>query len=363
MRTVTGILEKVLIKHFYKLNAGLFMFLFYVLFGLPQDIKAFHISIATLIATNQTALLLTLVMWLLYDLKCIDYTIKKIKEPQQLFLSNLEYINPFKRFACLCYIQFLLFLPAIAYAAFVIIIAVNYHAYISAIIILLFIIAAVPATSFLYQKQLKQRQNKSDLIFYRFMRISKPLFTVPLFYLLHNRKQMLLITKFFSLLILYLFIKLFEPDHYDIRPLLMCFLLSTIANSTIVFEIKNFEDDYLVQYRNFSFSTFRRFNHIFLMYVLLLLPELVFVWKGYPLHFTMIDYWQIVTASVGLLSLLHACLFIGKMPMESFIKLVFGIAIGLFFMILYNTGILLGAFMLVIAFALFHAHYYDFEKS
>lgn len=143
----------------------------------------------------------------------------------------------------------------------------------------------------------------------------------------------------------------------------MCFLLAAIANCTIVFEIKSFEDDYLLQYRNFSFSIFKRFIHVLLMYVVLLLPELIFVWKGYPLHFNMIDYWQVVTASVGLLSLLHACLFTGNMQMESFIKIVFGIAMGLFFIILYNMGIILGVLLLIIAFALFHAYYYDFEKS
>ena len=126
------------------------MFLFYVLFGLPQDIKAFHVSIATLITTNQTTLLLTLSVWLLYNLKCIDYTIKRIKEPQQLFLTSLEYISPFKRFVCLSYAQFILFLPAVAYAVFIIIIAINNHAYISAAIILLFIITVIPATASLY---------------------------------------------------------------------------------------------------------------------------------------------------------------------------------------------------------------------
>lgn len=363
MRTVISILQKVLVNHFYKLNAGLFMFLFYMLFGLPQDIKAFHVSIATLIITNQTALLLTLLAWLLYNLKCIDYTIKRMKEPQQLFLSSLEYISFFKRFACLSYVQFILFLPATAYAVFIILIAINNHAYISAAIILLFIITVIPATALLYQNALKQRENQNRIILPGLIRLPKPLFSIPLFYILQNRRQMLLITKFFSLFILYLFIKAFEPDHYDIRPLLMCFLLAAIANCTIVFEIKSFEDDYLLQYRNFSFSIFKRFIHVLLMYVVLLLPELIFVWKGYPLHFNMIDYWQVVTASVGLLSLLHACLFTGNMQMESFIKIVFGIAMGLFFIILYNTGIILGVLLLIIAFALFHAYYYDFEKS
>ena len=105
MRTVISIMQKVLVNHFYKLNAGLLMFLFYVFFGLPQDIKTFHVSIATMIVTNQTALLLTILVWLIYNIKCIDYTIKQIKEPQQLFLSCLEHMRSFKCFLCLLYTQ------------------------------------------------------------------------------------------------------------------------------------------------------------------------------------------------------------------------------------------------------------------
>lgn len=356
-------MQKVLVNHFYKLNAGLLMFLFYVFFGLPQDIKAFHVSIATMIVTNQTALWLTILVWLIYNIKCIDYTIKQIKEPRQLFLSCLEYMSSFKCFLCLTYTQFLLYLPVTAYAIFVMIIAIQKQVYATVATVLLFIIAAILATPLLYKKALRIRENQSRIALPGLIRLQKPAFIIPLFYIVYNRKQMLLVTKIFSLLFLYIFIKAFEPDHYDIRPLLMCFLLSAIANCTVVFEMKSFEDNYPQLYRNFPFSILRRFANILLLYLVLLLPELLFVWKGYGLHFNLVDYWQIVTASVGMLTLLHVCLFMDNIQMESFTKIVFGIAMALFFIILYNPGILLGIFIIGIAFALFSSYYYDFEKQ
>lgn len=363
MRTALSILQKVLVNHFYKLNGGLFMFLFYVFFGLPQDIKAFHVSIATLIVTNQTALLLTMLLWLLYDLKCIDYTLKRIKEPQQLFLSSFENMPASKSFLCLSYVQFLLYLPVTAYAIFVAVVAINNHVYITAAAILLFILTIIPLTAAIYQNGLKKRESARKMSVLQFGGLPKPAFSIPLFYILYNRKQMLLVTKFFSLFILWLFIERYNPDHYDIRPLLTCFLLSVIANCTIVFEMKNFEDEQLLIYRNFPFSMIKNFMRLIGAYTILLLPELAFVWKGYPLYFNLTDYWQIVIASIGLLVLLHTCLFIGNTQMEAFIKIVFGVAMALFFIILYNPGIWLGLFIMVVTYALFYSYYYDFEKQ
>ena len=58
MKAILNILQKVLVNHFYKINAGFFMFLFYVLFGLPYDVASFHKAIATLIVNNQLFILL-----------------------------------------------------------------------------------------------------------------------------------------------------------------------------------------------------------------------------------------------------------------------------------------------------------------
>lgn len=362
MNATLSILQKVLVNHFYRLNAGLFMFLFYVLFGLPQDAGGFHIAVAALIVTNQLFLLVVFAAWLLYNFKCIDYICKHLKEPAQLFLTCIENTGPFKCYMYMAYVQGMVFLPVTAYSVFLIIIALNNHTYLAAVEIIAYIAVMIFSAPFLYKSVLQRRRNEFQFSLPALLRIPKPLFLVPVFYILNKRKQMLLITKFFSLGILWLFIKGFDPDHYDIRPTLLCFLLAVIANCTIVFEIRNFEEGYLYILRNFPFSLARRFTNILLMYAVLLLPEMLFVWKGYPVYFNFPDYLQLIAASVALLCLLHVCLLIQNVTMETYIKVVFGIAIGLFFIILYNPGILLALFLLLISFAIFHAYYYDVER-
>lgn len=362
MKTTISILQKVLVNHFYRLNAGLFMFLFYVLFGLPQDAGGFHIAIATLIVNNRLFLLLVFSMWLLYNFKCIDYICKNLKEPEQLFLTCIENTGSFKCYMYMVYVQYLVYLPVTAYSVFLIIIALKEHAYIPVIEIIAYETVMLFSAPLLYKSVLQRRWNGFQFSLPALLRIPKPLFLVPLFHILNNRKQMLLITKLFSLGILWLFIKEFDPDHYDIRPVLFCFLLATIANCTIVFEIRNFEEEHLYISRNFPLSLTRRFINVLLMYTVLLLPEMLFVCKGYPLYFNLFDYLQLTFSAVALLCLLHVCLLIQNITIETYIKIVFGIAMGLFFIILYNPGIILSLFLLLAAFAIFHSHYHDVER-
>jgi hypothetical protein len=98
------------------------------------------------------------------------------------------------------------------------------------------------------------------------------------------------------------------------------------------------------------------------MYAVLMLPELIFVWKGFPLHFHTGDYFQLMLLTVALPVLLHTCLLTGNIAMRTFIKIVFGISMAIFFIVLYNPGILLPAFLLFVSFLLFNTYCYEFEK-
>lgn len=362
MRTAISILQKVLVNHFYKLNAGLFLFLFFVLFGLPQDVKTFHTALATAIIQSPVLLLAVMVIWFLYNLKCIDYVIKHLKEPQQQFLACLQSRGAAACFFFLYYVHFFVYLPVILYALFLII-AIKNAAYLPVAEIIIFITVITSVTPLLYIKTLQGKFFSTRIyLFTSFVRIPKPFFVLPLFYIWHNRKQMLLLTKFFSTGVLFLFLTYYTPEVYDIRPLLLCLLLSAASHCTIVFEIRNFENEYLAIARNFPFTSVERFIQIICMYAVLMLPELIFVWKGFPLHFHTGDYFQLMLLTVALPVLLHTCLLTGNIAMRTFIKIVFGISMAIFFIVLYNPGILLPAFLLFVSFLLFNTYCYEFEK-
>ena len=365
MNIVLTILQKVIVNHFYRVNAGFFLCMFFLLFGIPANLAQFHLAIITIIIQNPLGLAGGVLIWLLYNAKCIDYVVKHLRGTRQQFLFCINNLPPRAGFGYMVYVQALVYMPVIAYSMVAAAIALKTGYYISGGSIILFTIATVLLTAAVYLRVLQRKPVIKNRIVMPTtgIRLGKPLFALPLYYLLHSRRQMLLLAKFFSLLVLYVFFKVYEPDHYDIRPLLLCFMLATAANSAAVLQIKAFEDSSVGFAKNFPISLLRRFIMLCCMYACLMLPELVFVCKGWPLHLHAIDYLQLLLLSVGLLTIFHGTLYTNDMDSEGYFKIVFGLLAGLFFVLLYNPGILLECVLLAVSFGLFASYYLGFEKK
>ncbi len=310
--------------------------MFFVLFGVPANLAQFHLAIITIITQNPVGLAGGMLIWLLYNAKCVDYVVKHLRTPQQQFLFCINNLPPKAGFGYMVYVQALVYMPVMAYSLAAAAMAIKSQHYFSGAAILLFTAASVLLAAAIYLRVLQRKPvvAKGMAMPQTGIRLGKPLFALPLYYLVHSRRQMLLVAKFFSLLVLYIFCKLYEPDQYDIRPLLLCFMLVTAVNSAAVLQIKSFEDSSVGFARNFPTSLFRRFVMLVCMYTALMLPELLFVCKGWPLHVHIIDYPQLLMLSVGMLTIFHAALYTDDMDSEAYFKIVFALLAVLFFVIL-----------------------------
>jgi hypothetical protein len=366
MRIVISIFQKVLVNHFYKVNAGFFMFVFFVLFGLPNDVAGFHLSIIHIIIESPAVLGAILLVWLLYSFKCLDYIVRQLNEHQQQFLFTTTSLPTLQCMLALLYVQVMVGLPVLAYAVVVIVIAAKSHQYVCIAEIIAFNLFTTVGAAVIYLHALRKKQLFKPLRLLPSIgfRMPKPAYSISLFYIWHQRKQMLVVSKFFSLVFLLGFIQIYDPQKYDTRPLLHCFMLVIASNSSIVFQMVNFESEHLFFYRNFPFSTTKRFGGLLLMYLILLLPELLFLWRGYPLYFHAADYPMLVLFGVGLLSVFHGILLADNtLNMDVYIKANFAILAILFFVILYNPGIILSILLVLVGFGFYQGYYYVFERN
>lgn len=365
MITAISILQKVLVNYFYKVNAGFFLFGFFVLFGLPISPVAFHLSLISGIIQSQLFLALVMLAWLMYNLKCLDYILKQLHDPAQSFLFCFTNLSAKKAWSYLLYAQVLIYMPVLLYCAAIVWFALKKQQYwfVAEIIIFNTIVAAVSA--FIYLNAIRKKQLFAQIFTLPRIPVNlpKPFFSLPLYFLWNNRRQMLLVTKIFSLLLLYGFIKLYEPERYDIRPVQLCLLLTAASHSSIIFQIRTFEEEYLGFSRNLPLKTPGRFIRMTAMYACLLLPEFILLLKGYPDHFSLTDYSQLILLVVALLSLFHVTLLLEETSTEQMMRVVFGILAACFFIILYNPGFILPCVILLLSFALFHSYYYNFKKK
>ena len=366
MNNVINILQRTLITHFYKTNAGFFLAAFFFLFGViaQGQVIMYHLSLIHGIIESQVFTAIVIVIWFLYTLKCVDYIIKQLNEPRQLFLFCLNNVPEKKQYIYMLYVHVLVYMPVLLYAIIVAVIAAKEHRYICMIEVIVSNSIMIAIAAYAYFAALQKRKTIVSSLHWPFKKkyYPKPLPVIPLLHLWHNKKQMLLVTKTFSLLLLYGFIALYEPERYDIRPLLLIVMVISTAHCSIVFQTRLFEDEYLLFSRALPLSIIKRFLFLIAMYGLLLLPELLFVWKAFPLHFSAADYSQLLVLAIAIPVLLHAVLLTGDIDADSYVRIVFGIAAVLFFVLLYNPGILLAIFIMGISFVLFHSHFYTFEK-
>jgi hypothetical protein len=363
-KTIFSILQRVLVNHFYKVNVGFFMFLFFILFAVVSggQLISFHLSLIHGMIQSFVFLGCVIFIWFLYTLKCINYITKQLNEPRQHFLSILNRLSEPEQFLYLLFVQVMVYLPVLIYAAIVARIAAKEHYFISMGLVIASNLVMIIAPAFVYKLYLQKRVTGIRLNL-PVLQLPKPFFSLSLWFIWKERKQMLLVSKLFSFLLLYAFINLYEPDRPDVRPILIIMMLVVVTHSAIIAQIRFFEEERLLFIKNLPVPFTKKLVMMWLQYFILLLPEFIFMWKGFPLHFQLTDVPQILLLSVAVTAFIHVLLLMKDTDMETYYKTVFGVWAVLFFVLLYNPGILLAVLILVVSTAIYQSHLYDFEKE
>ena len=362
---VSNILRRVLVNSFYRANAGFFLFWFFVLFGAVSggQVISYHLSLIQGMIESAVFLGVVIGIWFLYTIKCINYTGRQCKEPRNHFLSVLNRLSQKQQFRQLLWVHVQIYTPVLVYAVIVAIIAGRQHFYGSMIAVITSNISMVMLSGLVYRNFLQKKPLPAGryipVIRYRF---PKPLFSLPLWFVLSTRKQMLLVTKIFTVAILYLFMLMYEPEGNDIRAFLLILLLAGAGHSFVVFQMRSFEEEYLVFSRNLPVRNVQRFAGLLLLYGILLLPELFFVFRVFHAFLEPADYVQVLLYTIAFPVFLHSILLMEDMDTDSYLPVVFITAAALFFITLYDPGTLLPVAIIALSFVFFNAHFNTFEK-
>src|SRR4051794_25394355 len=92
MKPILHILLRVWIQQFYQRNAGFFLFLFVVLFGVVQYPLDYHFKLMEGIVTSYITLFIAIIIWILYAGKCGALVLKSIPE-ERVWLYELQAIG------------------------------------------------------------------------------------------------------------------------------------------------------------------------------------------------------------------------------------------------------------------------------
>ncbi|MTI30512.1 hypothetical protein [Xanthovirga aplysinae] len=360
---------KVLLKtigyQFYKVNGGFFLFLFLLLFGIvsPNVIVSYHFSIMQGVVSSPEVLALALIVWFLYGIKCLNFTLKAFDQPENIFLYNLIGLAVGRKNLILLFSQVFIYLPVLIYIILILGLAVYMGETGAFLIVLTYTMLFFTGSILIYNKKLINHNIiKNSFVLNTPIKISrKPSFLYLIFFTLHEKKLTFFGLKLFSFLILYLSTIASKEDLQG-GLFLILYLLIALAHCILVFYYQQFMEIQMAFSRNLPISKLKRFFLYPLTYLLIFSPELTHMLTNSS---TLIE-WEVLLVSymIGItqLTFLTSILYFKDLQMKKYIRIVFAIYILSVFLAL-SAKYLLIFLPLVLAVIIFYRNYDNYQLN
>jgi hypothetical protein len=363
MRELLYVLIKSLAVPFYKRHAGVLLFVFFLMFGIVESsqIVEYHLALIGGMLNSEVFFAIVLAVWTLYSLKALHFLISTIRQEPYNFLHHLSVLPVGFGFLLFFAVSAFIFLPVIIYTTFIYSVAFQNHYYTIIIFIALFQASLCSINGWALTRLLHTASLPPF--------ITVPSFTLPhlksqfsfyIGYIFKEGKTSLLLSKMFSLTLLYIIRETLEPgDDFRIIGLTWVFVL--LSHTFLVQRLKIFEDQHLAWIRGFPISFGRTFIMYVQLYGLLMLPELMLItaslWRGIFYY----EYLLLPLYSGGLLTLIHTYLFKPDRNPERFTSYLFWLFMLCFMLVLGKLIVLVTAGVMVLSFILLRKRYRQYE--
>ncbi|KAA5546699.1 hypothetical protein [Adhaeribacter rhizoryzae] len=366
MFALLRIFNKVVVQQFYQLNAGFFLVVFFLAFGIQQPptmlVSPYFLTGAV---TSSIFIFSVLGVFLLYYLKCFNFLLKTIRAPENeyLFITSLFPRRILWLSLGLTHLQ--LFLPALVYT-----LLISYYGLLTAHFWVIWVtttynLLLIFFTILYFHHQLAQtipEKAIKNIFTSSEKRILAPPVLWPLRYLLRQEKVMLGLTKILSLGVLYAFMTLYPYPQYDLRPTYIGFLTAVITQAMLVQQVQQFQETALSFWRYLPYAHWQRFTYQVILFTLLLAPEIILLFRLNFNPAAIISLIFLVTFGISVILLLYTLLYL-KLNRETYLKWVFFIYIGLLlFLLLHPPLYLLTILLFLLAYLLYYRNYYVYEQ-
>ena len=369
-----NILVKIFARGFYKVNSGLLIFLFVILVSycffintlgdvklLPPGKELYYQFFILLNFVSSPAMLLMFfTTWIFYTIKSWQYVSGQLRIEHHGFLYySILSATRLEQFKGWFYTQFIISLPFVFYALLASVIGVVLHHYAMVGVILLFTLLLITITALIYTKQLNNLVHDDGQSWLAGTAQSwrKPFFSLFIYHVFDRLKMALLLTKLLSYTVIISVMFSFTDVQIDGRIAAFAVLGVALAHSILIYQQHRFGLIYLTITRNFPYSLTRLYLQQLLTYLVLLLPEGVWLFINF-------DFFMAVGLLLMLLSitmLFHCVLYRIGLAMNNYLPWLLGLFFAISLVILFGLTWLLIPFCFAISFMLFYFNYYREE--
>ncbi len=354
---------KGLVVPFYKNHAGLLFFVFFLMFGIVEStqIAFYHQSLIYGMLSSGIFLVVVFVIWLLYQLKSLHFLLKTSASDSCSFLNLLALLPSTQSFLYFLLISFITFLPVFLYTLAIYAIGIQHSFY------------DVLAAVFIFQLGLwllnARALNYSIRNRHVGARFTLPSFTLPYQqtqvgiyagYLFKEEKSALMLSKVFSLVLLYIVKETLEPGD-DFRIVGITWLFALLSHTYLVQKLKTFEDHSLSWMRNLPVPVTKTLFSYLILYTLLMIPELLLLTGSIGQELSLIQFVLLPVFASAYLMAIHTYLFKPNRNPDQFLTFLFWLFIGCFMLILSKLIWVTAVVLLLISFLLFRKRFFRYE--
>jgi hypothetical protein len=356
---LTKILIKIFANGFYRVHAGLFLFIGLVMVGSipPERLWMYEKTLMMAFISGPIMMMLVFALWLIYTIKAMQYVSSQIFAVNQQFLFySSNSLSREKQFKSWFWMQFVILLPLTSYGLIAVVVGLISRYYIASIVILLYLLLLTVLSAGLYAKLVNRLMDGSNQSF--LLKISskwrKPFFSLFIYHVFDKMKVAYIITKILSWLIITGVFNLFADVTHDIRVAGIAILAIITAHTNLVYQNHVFESQYFTLSRNLPYSYSARFINFAKTYLILLLPEAIWLFT----RFNPFIAFELMLLGLSIAMFFHCLLYAIDLNMDKYLQWVLASFIVLFWIIMYRLIWVLIPLNLAVAYLIFYRKYY-----
>lgn len=270
------LLLKTIGRTFYHQHVGLFLVVFYLLFGMIQgyDLILFHKALLLSICSSTLNLCIVYFLWFLYALKSFYFVKQKLNEEAYAFSHQLGILHKKEQIVLWIKVYSFLLAPIFCYAVLMLVTSIA-HQYVLSFFATLIMLSLMMLTlaTFTYRFNNLKFNTSKPLVNFPSIKHEKPFWSWPIWYLLSEQKIIFFICKLVSFIFFKAILLLFADINNDVRVYLTAMLAVVLSHAIVVLNLTKFDAFYTSFVKNLPILAIKRWLDWFIVFSIILVPE------------------------------------------------------------------------------------------
>jgi len=360
-------LKKIFVDGFYRTHAAMLVFIFVMLMSYclfintlgtvrPDQIDFWQFFFTISLVSNPLILTFYLIGSSLYAYKSLKYVLNQAALPQQEFLYySFTSATKKQQFITWCVMQAYIFIPVLCYTLYAISIGLIFGFYLISIGILLFQALLIMACAYICLTENNRliEANKPGWLIRISRKWNKPVFLLYSFQVFNQSKLAYVLTKLLSWVLISSVLVVFADLKNDSRLLMLVTSCIVVAHVILIYQEQVFNNRYLSFLPNFPFTKEKVFFSFCLNYLVLLLPEICWIFT----NFGILTSFELIAFAFSAILLFRSLLLLNAIQIKGFLIWVFSLFFLFYVFIMFGFGLILTPLNVIVAWIFFKCNY------